>query len=139
LIPSYAAIAWLVALGVAVISRRFGLVAAEAMVVISLACGTAWLVSPLYDLSLQGIVSNDSLFFALLMYLLSLSLLAFRLPNDKLPRFQFQVRTLLSVTGLVAILLAMGPFGYVALAALSAGAVLLVTVQRLLRVAGEIL
>jgi hypothetical protein len=81
-IPPYAGIAWLVALGVAVLSRRFGLVAAESLVVSSLAYGTAWLVSPLYELSLQGILSNDSLFLAVLMYVVILSLLAFRLPND---------------------------------------------------------
>jgi hypothetical protein len=91
------------------------------MVVLSVACGMAWLVSPLYDLTLQGILSNDSLGIALVMYVVSLGLMAFRVRHHQLLKFQFRVRTLLTITGLVAILLAMGPFGYVALAAISIG------------------
>jgi hypothetical protein len=124
-IPTFAIVLWLVALPVAILWRRWGLVAAEAMLVLVLACGTAWLVSPNYDLTPRGIFSNDVLFYAVIGYLVSLFILSWRLAGDpERPRkLQFTLRTLLAVTTLAAILSAAGALGYVALASLGAGAI----------------
>ena len=83
MLPVYAIACWFIAFGAAVVWQRYGLVAAEAMLVISLVSGTAWLVSPMYDFSLRGILSNDSLAFAVPMYLVSVVAVAFRLPADR--------------------------------------------------------
>ncbi len=132
-IPQCAIVLWLVALPVAILWRRWGLVAAEAMLVLVLACGTAWLVSPNYDLTPNGIFSNDVLFYAAIGYVVSLFILSWRLAGDREePRkLQFSLRTLLAVTAVAAILSAAGALGYVALAALSAGAIFVLLTLRI--------
>src|SRR4029079_2225950 len=107
--------------------------AAEAMLVLVLACGTAWLVSPNYDLTPNGIFSNDVLFFAAIGYVVSLLILSWRLAGDREgPRkLQFSLRTLLAVTAVASILSAAGALGYLAPAALSAGAIFVLLTLRI--------
>jgi hypothetical protein len=119
----YAVVLWFLALAAAITSRRHGRIASEAMFVVSLLCGAAWLVSPLYTLTPQGIFSNDPLVYALLMYVASLVVLVWRRPISASAKFQFRLQTLLAITGGVAVLLAMGEFGYVALAVFTVGAI----------------
>jgi hypothetical protein len=118
---------WLAALAITILSRRYGLIAAEAMLAISLVCGAAWAVAPNYTLTVQGVFSNDPLFFAAVMYLSSLVCLALRLAPrlddlDRSLRLRFRIRTLLIATGVIAAFLAMGTFGYFALLVLTIGA-----------------
>jgi hypothetical protein len=123
----------LVALG----SRSYGLAAAESALAAALACGTAWAVAPHYTLTLNGIFSNDKLFFAAMMYLGSLAILAVKLaplarPGKSTRSLQFSLRTLLAVMALLAVLLAMGPFGYLAICVFAVGGLFLCFVLRLL-------
>ncbi len=122
-IPRPAIAAWLAALFVAAVSARYGRVAEEFMLAISLACGTAWLVNPWYSITLLGIFSNDILFFALLMYLASIFLLALRTPKYHMS-MRFSLRTLLAITTALAVLMAMGPFGYVMISVFAIGGLL---------------
>jgi hypothetical protein len=124
-VPLCAIVFWLALLPVAIFWRRWGLVAAEAMLMLVLAGGTAWLVSPSYDLTPHGIFSNDVLFYAVVAYMASLVILTWRLAgaSDRPRKLQFSLRALLAVTTLAAILLAMGAIGYVALGTLAAGSI----------------
>ncbi len=93
-------------------------------------CGVAWLTAPNYTITVQGILSNDSLFYAAVMYVVSLACLGHRLAAELLHldcplRFRFSLRSLLVVTAIVAVLLGMGPFGYFSLCLLVIGAALL--------------
>lgn len=124
---------WLIVLPLALVSRRYGLVAAEGLLAVAIACGAASLVSPLHTLSPAGIFSNDPLFFAALMYVTSVVCLALRCGPQlerTLPlwqKFRFRLRTLLVLIAATAVLLAMGPFGCVALVVLAIGSVLFAT------------
>ena len=129
-IPQPAIAVWVVTSLVAVISSRFGRIAAEVMLLMAIACGTAWLVSPWYTVTVRGVFSNDRLFFALLMYLASIFLLALRMPMPQ-ARARFHLRTLLFSTSMFAVLMALGPVGYVAIGAFLVGASLLAGVLAL--------
>jgi hypothetical protein len=116
---------WLIAL-VASIRGRWGRIGAEAMLALTLAHGTARLFRPGHPLTLQGIFSNDPLFFVLLMYLMSLAWLAFQVSTEmrargRTWRIRFRLRSLLVLTAAIALLLAMGPFGYMSLCAFALG------------------
>ena len=120
---------WLAALSITVLPRRWGLLAAQAMLAISLACGAAWLVTPHYTITIQGVLSNAPLFFAAIMYFTSLVCLAHHVAAelahlDQPLRFRFGLRTLFILTAIVAILLAMGPFGYFTLSVSVAGSII---------------
>lgn len=111
---------WLAAGFTMMFSRRFGLFAAEVMLAVSLAYCTANLVAPNYSLTLTGVLTNDPMFLAAVMYYISLMCLAYRLAQQGYrPSWRFSVRTILLTTTLVAILLAMGRFGVVALGVLT--------------------
>jgi hypothetical protein len=126
---------WLGLLLVALASRSHGLAAAEAALAAALVCGTAWAVSPYYTLTPRGIFSHDRLIFAALKFLGSLVILAIRMTplmtRAERPRGpQFSLRTLLAVMGLTAVLLAIGPLGYLAICVFAVGGVFfLVVVQ----------
>ncbi len=107
---------WILVFIVAVVSSRHGLFAAITTLSLSLAYGCAIIVSPYYTLSVSGIFSNDRLFFAFLMYMSSIIAAAFRMPRDDArPEFRFGLRTVLVAMAILAISMAAGSFGYVAL------------------------
>ena len=118
---------WFLALAVALVSNRFGRIAAEFMLAASLTCGAAWLVNPAYSITLQGVFSNDSLAFALMMYLASITVLAVRTPSNH-AKFRLTLRTLLAVTAIVALLMATKPVGYIAIPVLGIGAILFLSI-----------
>jgi hypothetical protein len=114
---------WLVAFACYFTMPRRRLIAAHLMLSTALACGMAWLVNPYYSLASQGIFSNDNLFFAAVMLLLSVWALAHVLSSMSVSgelnaRFHFGLRELLLLVTIVAMMLAVGPFGYVALLSL---------------------
>jgi hypothetical protein len=83
----------------------------------------AWLVDPYYSMASQGIFNNDNLFFATVMLLLSVWALAhvvssMSVSGELQARFHFGLRELLLLVTVVAMMLAVGPFGYVTLLAL---------------------
>jgi hypothetical protein len=130
LIPRSAIVAWFLAFAVAATSNRFGRIAAESMVAVSLACGAAWLVNPLYSLTFRGVFSNDPLFSALMMYLASVSLLAMRTPIDH-ASIRFNLRALMAIIAAIAVLMAMGPLDYVAILVFGFGGVLFISILQL--------
>lgn len=129
-VPTSAAFVWLAGLAVTIASRKYGLVGSEAMLAASLAFGAAHAVNPGYTMTVRGIFSNDPLFFAVAMYVASLIALAVRMPPLK-GRFRFRMLHLLVFMTALAVLLAMGPLGYFAIAVFAAGAVLLYWVRLL--------
>jgi hypothetical protein len=111
---------WLIAFACYVTMPRRRLIAAHLMLATALACGMSWLVDPYYSLTSQGIFNNDNLFFAAVMLLLSDWALAHVLSSMSLTgelqtRFHFGLRELLLLVMVVAMMLAVGPFGYVTL------------------------
>lgn len=83
----------------------------------ALTAGAAWLTNPMYSVSWHGIFSNDSLFYAVVMLVLTGALMAARRANALFIRnFRFSLKKLLFALTAVAILLALGPVGFVALA-----------------------
>ena len=120
---------WFIAFSVAILVRKWGRIACEVMVLTSLAAGAAWLVSPIYSLTVRGVFSNDNLFYALMMYMVSLGMLAYYVPRSDLsPRFS--LRGLLAITTAFAVLLALGPLGYIAMAYFVFGVVAFLLTQR---------
>ena len=121
--------AWLVAILLAVVSRRYGMLFAKISLAWAIAYAAAWLVTPTHTVTLQGILSNDRLAFAALMLLLSIVCTADRVPAEsrvtlRAEVFQFRLRTLFFFTALIGLALALGPVGYVALAALAIGSLI---------------
>ncbi len=113
---------WGVALLVALVPSQHSSTAVAAMLGLSFAYGGALAVSPYYDLSIHGIFSNDSLFFALLMYSCSVIIIAFRMRQDRLKnKVRFELRTLVIAITITVISLITGPFGYVAFVILLLG------------------
>lgn len=120
---------WLAALVMWIFWSRRRVLAAQVMLAAALACGMAWLVHPLYEISWQGVFSNDSLFWAALMivvsvYWLAVTLAAHSTPELEMPRVRFGLRWLLLVVAAAAILLAAGPFGFVVFNVALAGCLL---------------
>ncbi|WP_145062329.1 hypothetical protein [Adhaeretor mobilis] len=107
----------------------------EGAIITAITAGVAWLVDPIHSISWHGIFSNDNLVFALIMLVLSGVLLAIRRADAAVGwGFRFSLRGMLIAMTAVALLLALGPVGYVALAVAS-GAVLL-GVLRFLQIRG---
>lgn len=123
-IPGTATGVWLAALVSSLISRRAAWSAAQVMLTASLAYGAATVVAPNYNLTVQGIFSNDPMFWAVIMYVGSIIGLAINWP-DRRPNMQFTLGHLLLVFTAAAVLLAMGPFGYFAFCVFAVGGVLL--------------
>jgi Ca2+/Na+ antiporter len=114
---------WLTAFACYVTMPRRRFIAAHLMLATALACGMAWLVDPHYSLASQGIFNNDNLVLAALMLLLSVWALAHVLSSLSISgelqaRFHFGLRELLLLVTVVAMMLAVGPFGYVTLLSL---------------------
>ena len=63
--------AWLVALALCIFWKQQRQVLAEIMFALTLMCGTAWLTWPYYSLTIKGIFSNDMLFWAAIMLVIS--------------------------------------------------------------------
>ncbi len=109
---------WLAAFVVWMVVSRRRLVAAQVMLAAALASGMAWLVNPAYTITGRGVFSNDNLFWAALMIVISVYLLAVTLSVHaktelEVPRVRFGLRQLLLAVTVAAILLAAGPFGFV--------------------------
>lgn len=108
---------WVVLFVVALLSPWRSKALAEAALAASIVCGMAWLASPYYALSLQGIFSNDSLFYAVFMIGSSLTLLACRgtkSADESVEQpVRFDLKALLGVTTLVALAVATRPYGVV--------------------------
>ena len=114
---------WLIAFACYVTMPNRRLIATHLMLATALACGMAWLVDPYYSIASQGIFCNDNLFLAAVMLLLSVWALAHVLSSmsvteDHQARFHFGLRELLLLVTVVAIMLGVGPFGYVTLLSL---------------------
>lgn len=112
---------WWLAVASWVLLKRFRIVATEFMLAISLATGTVLLANPLYSLTWRGITSNDNLFWAVLMLIISIYLLARMTVKDVVPietsfSMRFRLKHILLSITVIAIMLAAGPFGYVTLA-----------------------
>ncbi|MEX0936704.1 MAG: hypothetical protein WDZ59_02510 [Pirellulales bacterium] len=120
------AYAWLVAFCVTVARPKHVWLAAQAMLALALAYGAATVVSPVYSLTIRGIVSNDSLFWAAMMYLVALIALSTACPA-KVRKLQFQLRHLLLAITCAALLLVIGPLGDFALCVFAGGFLVLVT------------
>lgn len=119
-----AVIIWVAAAVLASIRSRYSWVAAQSMLASAMTYGAATVVAPNYNLTFQGIFSNDSMFYAVIMYAISLAAMAWRWPSrDWKP--QFQLKHLLVATTASALLLAMGSFGYFALSVFAGGALIL--------------
>lgn len=120
---------WLVAVTLSLVSRRWGMASAWTALLVTFALGAAWVVDPLYSLDLRGITSNDTLFGFLIMYPIAIGSLAnhyvWRSRQAKAsrgtPPVQFNLRSLLLVTTVTALLLAIGPLGYLAVATIVVG------------------
>lgn len=69
-------VAWLIAFVLYLGWKQQRKVLAEVMLALTLLCGTAWLTWPGYSLTVKGIFSNDMLFWAVLMLVVSLAVLA---------------------------------------------------------------
>ncbi len=63
--------AWLVSLVLCIFWKQQRRILAEIMLALTLMCGTAWLVSPHYSLTLKDVLSNDMLFWAVIMLAIS--------------------------------------------------------------------
>jgi hypothetical protein len=109
--------AWVLLLPFALFLRRRGMIAAQAGLAVALAYAVAQLTAPNYSLTSQGIFTNDPLFFAALMFLSSVVLLAKRSPTSlpRLTQMKFRLRSILLVTTMCAIAAASGPIGLVAI------------------------
>jgi hypothetical protein len=114
---------WLALLPLIVAPRGWGIIAAELLLATALACNVSRLVAPHYSLNMRGIITNDALAVGVILLATSLICLAVRLAPLAVasrwsPRLQFRLRTLLFAMAGTAAAMAMGPFGYVLLAAL---------------------
>ncbi|QDU54228.1 hypothetical protein [Aeoliella mucimassa] len=121
---------FVVAVLIACFVHRYSWIAANLMMFAALTYGAATVVAPNYNLSVQGIVSNDAMFFAVIMYLIALAAMASTWPTVR-HELQFRLRELLVAFTLAAILLSMGPLGYFALVVFAIGSGLLFTLVRL--------
>jgi len=113
---------WLIPLPLATVSKRYGLIGAELLFALAITANIVWLVAPNYELTVRGIFSNDRLALGAIMLLVSLFCLAVRAaPSADAARWsvrpQFKLRTLMLAMAGSALLLGMGQFGYVILAA----------------------
>jgi hypothetical protein len=90
---------------------------AQVMLAAALTCGTAWLLHPHYSWTWNGIFSNDMLFFAVPMIAFGVAMTANAMaarPDAIRPRYSLRM-AFIAMT-VAALLLATGPFGYMALA-----------------------
>lgn len=116
---------WCAAIFCWLAARSWRLLAAQIALAAAITSGMAWLVNPFYSITWQGVFSNDSLFFAVVMLAISAALLGITLgraaaSTSSSPAIRFRLLDLLMIITASAILLALGPFGYVALSALLA-------------------
>jgi hypothetical protein len=117
---------WIAALVVFWFLSEFRQLATEAMLVLAIACGTTLMVSPFYSLTWHGIFSNDQLAYAAGMFLCSFVFLGQQFAETHGPemKFQYSLRTMFVVMTAVAILMAIGRVGYVAIPVFIFGAVI---------------
>jgi hypothetical protein len=98
--------------------RNWRLLAAQVSLAAALLVGMAWLTNPYYSVTSQGIFSNDNLFFAALMLLVSAALLGLSFASRPSAwQLRFGLFDLLVAVTFTAMLLAIGPFGYVTIVA----------------------
>jgi hypothetical protein len=121
--------AWLISLAAWFALLRRRLVVSQFLLASALASGMAWLVSPGYSISWQGVFSNDNLALAAVMIVVSVYLLAVTLPAPSnsgipFPRFRFRLWHILLMMAVAAVLLAAGPFGFVVVCVAVVGAIL---------------
>ncbi len=110
--------------------RKRAWYSSQLMLATALVYGGATVISPGYDLTIQGIFSNDPMFLAVILYVGSLIALAATWPATH-TRPQFRLRQLLVAFTAAALLLAMGPLGYFALCVFAGGGVMLMGMLRM--------
>lgn len=113
---------WAAAVAIAAGLPHYRPSAAKLMIVCGLGVGAAWLVSPWYSLNLPSILSNSWLVLSMMMYLFGVLALSLCVTLDAVTA-QFNLRTMLLVTAVVALLVAIGPLGYVAIFTFLAGGI----------------
>ncbi len=64
-------LAWLILLGLLAFARGHRALVSEAMLAVAIICSAAWLLAPNYSLTPRGILSNDMLFWAAFMLIVS--------------------------------------------------------------------
>jgi hypothetical protein len=121
-ITRFASYTWLAAIACWIVLRNWRLLCAQVSLAAALASGMAWLVNPFYSITWNGVFSNDNLFFAAVMLVLSAALLGISSQKRAarpplMSEFRFRLFDLLVIVTIAAILLAAGPFGYVTLLA----------------------
>jgi hypothetical protein len=110
--------AWLGALICWFVFRRWRVLIAQVSLAAALLVGIAWLTDPYYSVTSQGIFSNDNLFFAALMLLASAAMLGSSFASRPSAwQLRFGLFDLFLALTFAAMLLAIGPFGYVTLVA----------------------
>jgi len=92
-------------------------VLADAALASAILCTLAWMVSPQYTLTFQGVTSNDNLAIAVMMLAITIPVAAYQAARQpvmsNLQPHQFSVRAMLLLTTLLAAMFALAPFGYV--------------------------
>jgi hypothetical protein len=142
-IARFAGYIWLAAIACWIALSNWRLLTAQVSLAAALASGMAWLVNPAYSITWGGVFSNDNLFFAAVMLVSSAALLGISSPKraartSLMSEFRFRLFDLLVIVTATAILLAAGPFGYVALLAALAVAFVFATFFCLFRLRGAV-
>jgi hypothetical protein len=119
------------------------LLTAQIALAAALAYGMAWLVNPYYSITWRGVFSNDSLFLGALLLFGAAALLGVTLRTgaERPPLFseiRFRLSDVLVVVTVAAILLAIGPFGYVTLLAGMAAALVFAAFLYFFRLTAEL-
>ncbi|TWT78539.1 hypothetical protein Pla123a_13320 [Posidoniimonas polymericola] len=128
LIPLAAGPIWLAGFAGAIFSARHGLLAAEAMLAAAFSTFIAHAVNPHTVMRITWFTDQE--WFALLMLAASLVMLAWRAPARQ-GGLRFSMRELLIAMTAAAVLLAIGPFGWLMLGVLAASALLYAATRRL--------
>ena len=121
---------WLFAVVIAVF-RPFRHIGTVAALVFSIAYCCAILVSPLYSITIFGIICNDLLVLGVLLYIVSVLAVSFSKPRTERLALRFTLRAALTFVTVSAIAISARPFGIVSMMFLMAGALVYVTVPML--------
>ena len=121
---------WLFAVVIAVF-RPFRHIGTVAALVFSIAYCCAILVSPLYSITIFGIICNDLLVLGVLLYTVSVLAVSFSKPRTERLALRFTLRAALTFVTVSAIAISARPFGIVSMMFLMAGALVYVTVPML--------
>ena len=95
-------LAWLVGLGLYAFWRERRRTLAEVLLALTLLCGTGWLTWPSYSLTLRGIMSNDMLFWGVIMLVVSVGLIVHARWTAERPSYPACARCGYNLTGNVS-------------------------------------